>query len=292
MPATIRKHSSKITQLLARAGIESPGLCARVLAAHVAGLDEIAYLLGQNDCLDAAAASRLYFLAGRLVGGEPLAHVLGRREFYGRDFVVDKNVLIPRPETELLVDLALGLLPGKKLAFADLGCGTGCIGISLALERPQWRGLLLDKSLAALAVAKANCQLNGARIELIAGDMFALALAPQSLDLVVSNPPYIGKDDEVMDCVREYEPACALFSENNGLAHLGAIIRQAWRLLRPGGLLLLEHGCGQGEKVLEMLRLANFTRVECRKDLAGLERCCLAWKGQKPMAVDKRRECQ
>ncbi len=127
---------------------------------------------------------------------------------------------------------------------------------------------------------------------MIAGDMFALALAPQSLDLVVSNPPYIGKDDEVMDCVREYEPACALFSENNGLAHLGAIIRQAWRLLRPGGLLLLEHGCGQGEKVLEMLRLANFTRVECRKDLAGLERCCLAWKGQKPMAVDKRRECQ
>lgn len=278
MPATIREHSQKITQLLARAGIESPGLCARVLAAHAAGLDEIAYLLAQNDCLEAAAASRLYFLAGRLVGGEPLAHILGRREFYGRDFVVDKNVLIPRPETELLVDLALELLPERELVFADIGCGTGCIGISLALERPAWRGLLLDKSQAALSVARTNCRHHKAKLELIAGDMFALALAPQGLDLVVSNPPYIGPADEVMACVREFEPAAALFSNNNGLAHLGAIIGQAWQILRPGGLLLLEHGCGQGKSVLEMLRQAGFGRAECRKDLAGLDRCCLAWK--------------
>lgn len=278
MPLTIREHIVRITQSLQKAGIECPGLCARVLAAHVGGFDEIAFLLARNQSLEASAASRLYFLAGRLIGGEPLAQVLGRREFYGRDFMVDKNVLIPRPETELLVDLALGLLPKREVIFADIGCGTGCIGISLALERPSWRGLLLDKSHAALEVALANCRHYEARLELLAGDMFALPLAWPGLDLVVSNPPYIGPDDEVMACVREFEPACALFSANDGLAHLGAIIGQAGQILRPGGLLLLEHGCGQGQAVRKMLEEAGFAGAECRKDLAGLDRCCLAWK--------------
>lgn len=276
MPETLRQHIAKITRLFAGAGIESPGLCARVLVAYAAKLDDVAFLLAQDQYLDDAA--ELYFSAGRLLGGEPLAHILGKREFYGRDFIVNRDVLIPRPETELLVDLALELLPKERLAFADIGTGSGCIGVSLALERPAWQGVMLDKSERALDIARANCKLHGTNIQSLCGDMFALPL--QGLDLLVANPPYIGPDDEVMPSVREFEPASALFSENAGLGHLAAIIAQTPRILRPGGLLLLEHGASQGPAVLAMLNEAGLCRAECRRDLAGLDRCCLAWKSQ------------
>lgn len=277
--AHIREHLGRLTRLFEKAGVESPALCARVLTARASGLDEIGFMLSRDKILDAAAVFRLHFWAGRLVGGAPLAQIVGAREFYGREFIVDENVLIPRPETELLIDLALRYFSARKdVAFADLGCGSGCIGLGLALERPEWRGLMLEKSARARRVASLNRARLGGRIELVGGDMFNLPIGAERLELVVANPPYIGPDEEVMECVRDFEPPLALYSGNDGLAHLAACIAEAARVLKAGGLILLEHGATQGNAVEKLLCAANFAEICRHRDLAGLERCCSARK--------------
>lgn len=275
----LREHLGRLTRLFEEAGVESPALCARVLTRRVADLDEIDFMLSLDKILEPNTVFRLYFWAGRLVGGAPLAQVIGGREFYGRDFIVDENVLIPRPETELLVDLALQFFSARKnVAFADLGSGSGCIGLSLVLERPQWRGIMLEKSAPARKAASLNRARLGGRVELAAGDIFHLPIGDERLDLVIANPPYIGPDEEVMECVRNFEPPLALYSGNNGLAHLSACITQAARILKRGGMILLEHGSSQGKAVENLLCAANFAQICRHCDLAGLERCCSARK--------------
>lgn len=278
---TLRAHIGAITRFLERAGVESAPLCARVLVAQAAALDEIGFILSLDKSLGPAPVSRLYFLAGRLAGGAPLAQVLGRREFYGREFAVDENVLAPRPETELLVDLALKFFVGRDdVVFADLGSGSGCIGLSLVLERPGWRGIMLDKSAKANAVAARNRKSLAAAAELAQGDIFSLPIGDACLDLAVANPPYIGPDETIMDCVRDFEPPLALFSPNGGLAHLEACASAAARALKPGGIILLEHGASQGNAVQRLLRHADFEEICLYRDLAGLDRCCAARKKQ------------
>ena len=276
------EYERQMARELTEAGVDSPRLCARLLCAHALGLDKLGVALAPERELYAAEVARLAALAARRAKGEPLAHIMGVREFFGRDFRVTRHTLVPRPETELLVETALELLPQGGLTFADLGTGSGCIGITLACERPRWRGILLEKSGKALAVARENAgallDSGIARLALVRGDLFAPPLASRALDLVISNPPYIGEGErgDVMDEVLRFEPASALFSPEGGLAHLGAVCAAARRLLRSCGLLILEHGAGQGAAVRGLMSRGGFIEVETRRDLAGLERCTLA----------------
>lgn len=276
------EQERQIAQELTEAGVDSPRLCARLICAHALGLDKLGVALAPERALDETERADIGALAARRATGEPLAHILGRREFFGRDFRVTRHTLVPRPETELLVELALELLPPAGLTFADFGTGSGSIGITLACERPKWRGILLEKSPRALAVARVNAAAllgrEQGRVALVAGDLFAPPLRARGLDLVVSNPPYIGEAERelVMDEVLSFEPGEALFSPRGGLAHLEGVCRAARNLLRPGGLLLLEHGAGQGRAVAALMGGLGFGEVETASDLAGLPRCTVA----------------
>ena len=209
--------------------MDSPRLCVEVLARETLGgaretSARMFCLLEAGRELDDEELANLEAFVDRRATGTPLAHITGYKEFYGRDFLVTASTLIPRPETEMLVDTALEQLPPSALRFADLGAGSGCIGLTLAAERPAWRGALLDISPQALAIAARNAALLGVadRATLLAGDMCHPPLARQSLGLVVANPPYIADAErgQVMGEVLRNEPHSALFSEQNGLRHL------------------------------------------------------------------------
>lgn len=280
----LRDYERNATARLLKAGVDSPRLCAQVLTAHALGLNRLQCVLEAERELDPAAVRSLDALMARRATGEPLARILGRKEFFSRDFLVTPATLIPRPETELLIETALELLPAQApLHFADLGAGSGCIGVTLVLERAAWRGLLLEIKAETLAVAQANARRLGAtpRLACLRADLRQAPLAACSCDLLISNPPYIAECERalVMDEVARFEPHAALFSPQQGLAHLQAVIAQAARALKAGGLLLLEHGAAQGTAVRALLGEAKvFAQVATRRDLAGLERCTLAWK--------------
>lgn len=278
----LAEHEKLIRERLTKAGVDSPGLCARLLVAHAAGLDRLGCLLAADRELPGAAAEKLEQLCLRRQKGEPMAYLLGKKAFYKLEFAVNPHTLIPRPETEMLVEKSLELLPAQDVRFVDAGCGSGCIGISLLAERPRWQGILLEKSLPALAAAMLNDRNLGAGACFVAADMFALPFAPASLDLIVSNPPYIGREElaQVMPEVLAYEPRGALFSQNGGLAHLLALVEQAARLLRPNGWIVLEHGASQGPALTGALVAAGFADVCDYADLAGLPRCAAARKPQ------------
>lgn len=248
-----------------------------------------------RDVLDEPAGERavahLDAMLARLRTGEPLQYVLGHWAFRRLDLLVDRRVLIPRPETELVAGVALDALreaaaqwSQRPLPVADLGTGSGAIGLSLALEAP--RGVaevwLTDVSADALDVARANAAgigMAGAGVRFAQGSWFEAlpaALAGE-LALVVSNPPYIALDDpRVEPSVREWEPATALFAAGGGLADVSAIAAGAARWLRPGGRLVLEIGAGQGDGVAGALAAAGLTGVDIRPDLAGHERIAVA----------------
>lgn len=276
------EHELKIRALLADAGVDGPGVCARALVAHAAGLSRINYILACDQELDIDKASTLNALVARRARGEPLAYILGEKEFYGLPFNVSSATLTPRPETELLIEISLRLLPLERIIFADLGCGCGCIGATLLKERPAWSGILIDSSLSALEVARANKSRLDISAILMAGDIFNLPLATGSLDLVISNPPYIAPSEIAM-VMREtlaYEPHCALFSRPDGFRHITAVIAGATRCLKAGGMLILEHGANQAENVKELLQKSGFVEIHSYRDLAGIHRCASAIKGK------------
>lgn len=288
-PVRLKNYIDAATARLTKAGVDSPRLCVEVLARETLGdaretSARLFCLLEAERELSDEEQTRLEAQVARRATGIPLAHITGRKEFYGRDFLVTPHTLIPRPETELLVDTALELLPGTPLRFADLGAGTGCIGLTLAAERPHWRGVLLDISARAVAVAARNAE----RLEVadrataLAADMRHPPLSRRSLGLVVANPPYIADAERhmVMDEVLRNEPHSALFSEQNGQMHLNAAVRAAADALAEGGLALLEHGAAQGPAVRAMFAATGiFKKIETKRDIAGLERCTLAQKG-------------
>lgn len=271
----------QIRKKLAKAGVDSPGLCARLLAAHATGLNKIQYLLGWETELPGEICANIARLADRRAKGEPLAYILGNREFYGYDFEVTKATLIPRPETELLVDLALKFLPAdKRIVFCDAGCGSGCIGLSLMAEMPDWKGILVDISAGALEVARRNANNLALSPLFIQADFAALPFSAESLDLLVSNPPYIARSREnlVMASTLAWEPRLALFSERDGLANLADTIAAGKIQLKQGGFIILEHDCNQGEAVKALLKEADFAEIADYNDLAGLSRCAVAQK--------------
>jgi len=245
----------------------------RILLQHVLGASHAQLIAHPERALDPAERSRFVALAARRRAGEPIAYIIGRREFYGRTFEVDRSVLIPRPETELLIELALARVPDEDGRILDLGTGSGCIAITLALERPRSTVYAVDASAAALQVARANVQrLGAANVHLLEGSWYA-PVSGSTFDVIVSNPPYVAADDPHLGQgdVRA-EPRAALAAGARGLDAIRSIVTGAGAHLRPGGWLLLEHGYDQAEAVAELLNQAGFEDCFGARDLAQLPR--------------------
>lgn len=253
---------------------------ARLLLGHVLNRQAAWLITHDDEVLDEDALLNFASLAARRAGGEPVAYLTGYREFFGREFAVSSAVLIPRPETELLVEVALARvmrsgIPGDGTgdpAILDLGTGSGCVAITLALEMPQANVSAVDRSEAALAVARQNAERHRARLRLLQSDWFA-ALAGERFDLIVANPPYIAASDPhlVVGDLR-HEPSAALSSGSDGLEAIRHIAAAAPAHLTPGGRLWLEHGHDQAGAVRELLVAAGLAGIEQHRDIAGIVR--------------------
>lgn len=225
----------------------------------------------------------------RRLKGEPMAYILGECGFLDHVFKVTPDVLIPRPETEILVELALGLLPETSAAeVLDLGTGSGCIGVSMALARPQVRVTAVDASAPALEVARENATRLGAQNVIFVESSWYAGLGDAKFDVIVSNPPYVADQDSHLDALR-FEPAGALVAGSDGLAALRAVIREAPDALNAGGALVVEHGFDQRDAVLDLLASAGFSDVKAMDDLAGRPRVALGFFGKKVASKSKRR---
>jgi release factor glutamine methyltransferase len=263
-------------ELLENARITAPRLTAEVLLAHAVRCER-SYLYAHYD-RELREVEWIHYgryLHERLAG-KPTQYITGRQEFYGREFRVTPAVLIPRPETEHLVESALKRLE-KGARIVDVGCGSGAIAISLALEMNN-NIFGSDISTAALEVARENAQRLSAPVELVAGDLLA-AFGPGSLDAVVSNPPYVPLKDlrNLQREVRDYEPPVALFGGDSGNEIYARLVEQAARVLKPGGLLGLELGFGSVDAVRDMVA-TEWQDVEIMDDLAGIPRVLTAAK--------------
>ncbi len=237
-----------------------------------------AYLLAHPEQVLTEQESSCYLSSfKRRLQGEPLAYILGEREFFGLNFKVSSATLIPRPDTELLVELALAHLPAGSGRVLDLGTGSGAIALSIAHARPELQVTAVDASEAALSVARENGdRLRVANVRFRHGDWFS-GLEDERFDLIVSNPPYIAKDDRhLAQGDLRFEPSSALASGDDGLDDIRCIIAGAGAHLQPGGWLMLEHGYDQAERVRALLVEAGLGEVRSERDLAGIERVSLA----------------
>ncbi|MDP1653336.1 MAG: peptide chain release factor N(5)-glutamine methyltransferase [Rhodocyclaceae bacterium] len=260
-----------VVAALAAARQRIPAAEARLLLGYVLGRSAAWLEAHRDDPVDVADAYSA--LVGRRAAGEPVAYLIGLREFYGRDFVVSPAVLIPRPETEFLVDIVKAKVgAGETAKVLDLGTGSGCIAISLALELPGAQVTAADVSPAALAVARANAARLGAQVEFIESDWFS-ALPNIHFDLVVANPPYVAAGDPHLSAGDlRFEPTGALTDHADGLAAIRHIVAEAPLWMAADGWLFFEHGYDQGADVRELLEAAGFTLIEQHRDLAGIVR--------------------
>ncbi len=245
---------------------------ARVLACHLLGVERAWLAAHPMHVLSEAEDARFDSLVALRTLGHPVAYLVGSREFYGRDFAVGPEVLIPRPETETLVAAALERLPEGGTAL-DLGTGSGAIAVSLACERPGAAVVATDSSAEALAVARANAGRHGARVEFLLGDWYA-PLGERRFDLVAANPPYVAARDPHLDRGDlRFEPRGALTDGSaDGLDSLRAIVSGARGHLKKGGWLLIEHGYDQAAAVRALLEEAGFAGTVSLPDLAGIPR--------------------
>ncbi|WP_217537065.1 peptide chain release factor N(5)-glutamine methyltransferase [Stenotrophomonas sp. GbtcB23] len=271
----------EIRQLLAAAARVLPGVEGRheaeLLLLHVLGRERGWLFAHATDLLDPATAEAFAALLQRRIAGEPVAYLLGRRGFWTLDLAVSPATLIPRPETERLVELALERLPeGVPLRIADLGTGSGAIALALASERPLAQIVATDMSGDAIAVAAGNARQHGrANVAFRQGSWHA-PLAGERFDLIASNPPYIASDDpHLAQGDLRFEPTTALASGHDGLDDIRLIIAGAPAHLQPGGWLLMEHGWDQGEAIRALLEGAGFVEVETALDLEQRDRVSL-----------------
>jgi release factor glutamine methyltransferase len=256
-------------------------LDAQLLLLHALGKSDTdrAWLLAHDtDLLDADTDAAFFALCERRTTGEPLAYITGHKEFFGLLLHVDPRVLVPRPDTETLVDWALLALANiSNASVLDLGTGSGAIALALSATRPDLRVSAVDASANALTVARANAQRlhldvqfrHGSWLEGVTGQFHA----------IVSNPPYVAEQDPHLDAL-QHEPLQALAAGPDGLADIRQIIQQAWAHLHPGGWLLLEHGYDQAQAVRGLLNDAGYDNVQSRCDLSDIERCS---GGQRPL---------
>ena len=257
------------------ASSELPPLEAQVLAAHALGVSRASLLADQARALADEDARRIGRLFLRRRAGEPVAYLTGEREFFGLSLAITPEVLIPRPETELLVALALELAPSGARVL-DLGTGSGAVAIAIAHEEPDMEVVAVDASADALAVARENARRHGATIRFVYGDWYAgleSHARAERFDMIVANPPYIAAGDEHLDQGDlRFEPRAALVSGADGLDAIRAIVARAQEHLRPGGWLLFEHGYDQGERCRSLLAMYGYSQVQTWPDLAGIER--------------------
>lgn len=281
--ATLGHALSRATQRLRRAGTPDARLEAELLMARVLDTDRGGVLARRDDKLETDQAERFERWVERRERREPFQHIVGVQEFHGLEFRVDRRVLVPRPETEGLVDAVLDLDLPNKAKVADLGTGSGCIAVTLAVKRRDLELYALDRSADALEVAQENAFRHEVdeRIEFVRGE---LELPPEDwrerMDAVVSNPPYVSADDwqGLAPEVRDYDPREALVSGPTGLEAYGPLVRSAAELLRPEGSLVLELGWGQADRVRELVGEAGFRITEVRPDLRSIPRVLVAEK--------------
>jgi len=263
--------------LLAASGL--PRGEVRALLAHALDVRRERLIAHPETAVPAAAAATFRALAQRRAAGEPLPYLLGTQEFYGRPFAVNADVLIPRPDTETLIDVALACLASHPAPrVLELGTGSGCIAITLQCERSRACVVATDVSEPALAVARGNAQRLGATVEFRHGDWWAAVPATERYDLVVSNPPYVAAGDPHLADLG-HEPSLALTDGDDGLRCLAAIAQIAPTRLVPGGWLVLEHGYDQGPAVAALLASAGLLDVSTASDAAGRPRVT---RGQAP----------
>jgi release factor glutamine methyltransferase len=260
-----------------QAGLPLAALENRILLCHVLGLTRVGLITGAERMLTEAEAAQLSSLLARRLNGEPIAYIVGQREFFGLPFQVDPAVLIPRPDTELLVELALDrLVPAARLL--DMGTGSGAIAVSVAHTRPDAQVTALDLSDTALEVARANAAANGVTVRFLRSDWFAALRGNQfdrcdQFDVIASNPPYIAAGDaHLAQGDLRFEPEGALTDGADGLSALRTIVSGAGNHLAAGGWLLLEHGYDQAAAVRGLLLDAGYTDVQSWRDLGGIER--------------------
>jgi release factor glutamine methyltransferase len=268
---------------------EVPTIAQALAAAHALGLDRLdaqllllhtlhrpthdrAWLLAHDtDVIEAVAHAHFLGLCQRRVAGEPCAYLTGSKEFFGLTLSVDARVLVPRPDTETLVEWALACIHARaRPRVVDLGTGSGAIALALKAARPEALIFAVDASDDALQVARANAQRLALQIDFLHGSWFGPVRG--RLDLIVSNPPYVAADDAHLASL-VYEPLQALASGPDGLDDIRLLVQQAPEHLEAGGWLLLEHGYDQAAAVRTLLEQAGFLKVQSRTDLAGIERC-------------------
>jgi release factor glutamine methyltransferase len=244
----------------------------RILLCHATGLSRVQLITRAGQSLSADEAARLNELVQRRLAGEPIAYIVGKREFFGLDFTVSEAVLIPRPDTELIVELAIERLPPQG-RLLDMGTGSGAIAVSIAHTRPDAQVTALDVSEAALAVASQNAIDNGTRVRFLQSDWFGALGPDERFELIASNPPYIAAGDEhLSQGDLRFEPTGALTDHADGLSALRTIVDGSPAHLVAGGWLLMEHGYDQAASVRALLDDAGYTEVQSWRDIAGIER--------------------
>jgi len=275
----VRAMRRQLAQAFRTAGLDAPELDARVLVGHVLGLDHAALAAAADRSLSGDETAAIDALARRRLGGEPVARIVGWKEFWGLPLRLGPATLVPRPETETVVEAALALIDAQglrrqRLRIADLGTGSGALVVALLSELPQAFGVATDISVAALKVARDNCRTLGfgGRAGFVTCE-FGAALGG-GFDLVVANPPYVRSQDiaGLAIEVRAHDPVLALDGGSDGLAAYAALARDAGRLLRPGGHLVVELGAGMAAEVAALFSAAGLIPLEPRPDLAGIAR--------------------
>lgn len=262
-------------------------LDAELLVGHVVGLDRVGLRTHDDREVGADEAAMIEALVTRRIAGEPIAYLLGTSWFYGREFDVDARVLVPRPETELLVELALAHLDARSdedatpAYVADICTGSGCVGISIAAELPAAHVTCADLSTDAIAVARINAARHAPDVVLATGDLLEPLADTPPLAVITANPPYVEGADAagLQASVRDHEPHVALFVPDGGArAIYGRIAVQAAQLLEPGGLLAVEHGMGQRALVMQAFETAGLERIAGHDDLAGIDRVVVGYR--------------
>lgn len=250
---------------------ETPRLDAELLLAECAGITRAAVIACPERVLDADQTARLEAAVARRQAGEPLAYILGRKEFYSLMLAVTPDVLVPRPETELLVEAALGRIAAGRCRVLDLGTGSGAIALALKHERPDLAIVAVDASAAALDLARANAATLGLEIDFRLSDWFS-SLSGESFDLIVGNPPYVPTEDPHFERGLAHEPRAALDGGADGLDACRAILGDAGRFLARGGQLILEHGHDQRAALVALAAAHGFELAAAIDDLAGTPR--------------------
>ncbi len=286
---TLREAANILSKKFSKANSDAPRLCAQVLLCHVLGVDAIYFVTHPQFILSKTQWESVNALALRHEKGEPLAYIVGYKEFFGRKFLLNKYTLIPRPASEDVLEAALRTVKNKSIRFVDIGTGSGCLGLSVVAESAHASGVLIDIQWAALDMARQNAQNLGllSKVSLVQGDLSDLPLAKDSMDLIISNPPYVSEQEykTLLPNVRDFEPKIALVPsagrepnkpDEFGLIHIQYIARQSQAILKKGGVCVLEHGCTQGEDVRKIFSAhGQWSSVETGKDLAGLDRYCI-----------------